>query len=141
MLKQFDSIKQLKSVSADQFVSLTRPVKAHLCKTNALQLLNNLFMIQAFHNGIDLSKLKLSKEATISTQADRQLLEKEFSAHVKEILGSLNNLVQDRNLDLFMEVLAEQTKNLAARLGKQGPIDKKVERAIKLELTERCLQL
>ena len=40
----------------------------------------------------------------------------------------LNQLVQDKNLDDFMGILGEETKNLAARLGKQGAIDKKVER-------------
>jgi hypothetical protein len=46
--------------------------------------------------------------------------------------------VQDRNLDAFMTNLSEETKNLAARLGKVGAIDKKVERAIKTELMERA---
>lgn len=36
-----------------------------------------------------------------------------------------------------MDILGEETKNLAARLGKQGTIDKKVERQIKLDLSER----
>ena len=36
-----------------------------------------------------------------------------------------------------MEFLGDQTKNLAARLGKQGAIDKKVERQIRLDLQER----
>ena len=33
-----------------------------------------------------------------------------------------------------MEYLSENAKNLACRLGKQGNLDKKVERATKLEL-------
>lgn len=39
-----------------------------------------------------------------------------------------------------MECLGEETKNLAARLGKQGAIDKKVERQIKIDLMEKCRQ-
>jgi len=37
-----------------------------------------------------------------------------------------------------MDILGEETKNLAARLGKQGAIDKKVEKQIRLDLTEQC---
>ena len=66
---------------------------------------------------------------------------KDFSAHIKEILGTLSQHVTDKSLDKFVDYLGEETKNLAARLGKQGPIDKKVERQIRLDLTERCRQL
>lgn len=127
-----------KSVSAEQVQTTVGPVKAHLCKTAAASLLNKLFMIQHFHNGIDLSKHQLS---VISSAQDRAAVLKDFSAHVKEILGTLSQLVTDKNLDKFMEYLGEETKNLAARLGKQGAIDKKVERQIRLDLIERCRQM
>ena len=35
-----------------------------------------------------------------------------------------------------MGILCEETKNLAARLGKQGAMDKKVERQIKSDLVQ-----
>ena len=71
---------------------------------------------------------------TISSNNDRCAVLGEFAAHIKDILGMLNQLVQDKNLDEFMGILGEEAKNLAARLGKQGAIDKKVERSIKSDL-------
>ena len=37
-------------------------------------------------------------------------------------------------MEAFLTYLGENTKNLAVRLGKQGSLDKKVERALRLEL-------
>jgi hypothetical protein len=112
-------------------MSAIGPVKAYLCKTQAQSLLNKLCSIQAFHNGVNLDKFTLSRvndTPTISSNSDRLEIIKEFTAHIKDILSMLNQLVQDKNLDDFMGILGEETKNLAARLGKQDAIDKKVER-------------
>ena len=43
----------------------------------------------------------------------------------------------ERHFDEFFGYLAENIKNTAVRLGKQGTMDKKVERAIKQSLLER----
>jgi len=40
-----ETIKALKNVTAEQFQSIAGPVKAYLCKTYGLSLLNKLFMI------------------------------------------------------------------------------------------------
>ena len=46
-------------------------------------------------------------------------------------------MIQERDVKGFMELLSEEVKNLAARLGKVGAIDKKVERGIKSDLMAR----
>lgn len=58
-------------------------------------------MIQAFHNGVDLSKLPEgsfttdpeTQSLTVETAQDKQNLLKEFVTHIKEILGTLNKQV------------------------------------------------
>jgi hypothetical protein len=50
------------------------------------------------------------------------------------IFNDLATFIQENDLDQFMGYLAENAKNLACRLGKQGALDKKVERSLKQEL-------
>lgn len=74
-------------------MSAIGPVKAYLCKTQTQSLLNKIVSIQAFHNGINLEKFPLTRvndTATISSNADRLEIIKEFTAHIKDILSMLN---------------------------------------------------
>ena len=125
------------------FQAVWTPVKAHLCKNLATSILNKLFMAQAFHNGIDFSaafapgKLSVQEDGetpTIATAQDRNLAIKAFQKHLQTIFGDLGSLVQEKDLEAFLAYLGENAKNLAVRLGKQGSLDKKVERALRLEL-------
>ena len=95
--------------------------------------------IQAFHNDINLqnnpektlSRDPKTKLYYIATQADRLLIAKKFQPHIKEIFLQLNSCVQEKRFTDFFSSIAENVKNLAIRLGKQGVMDKKVEKAIK----------
>jgi len=49
----------------------------------------------------------------------------------------LGYLCTERSFDDFFAYLGENIKNTAVRLGKQGTMDKKVERACKQSLMER----
>jgi len=42
--------------------------------------------------------------------------------------------IAEKKFDQFFSILAEEVKNLAVRLGKQGVQDKKVEKGIKSKL-------
>ncbi len=50
------------------------------------------------------------------------------------IIEQLFTLLINKEIKDFVEVLSEQVKNLAARLGKTGTLDKKVEKQIKSDL-------
>lgn len=45
--------------------------------------------------------------------------------------------LESRDLVGFMGLLSEEIKNLGFRLGKTGPLDKKVERQIKTDLLDQ----
>ena len=51
VLKQADNLK--KKIGGDTFNASWAPIKAFLSKNYATNLLNKLFMSQAFHNSID----------------------------------------------------------------------------------------
>jgi hypothetical protein len=50
------------------------------------------------------------------------------------IIEQLFTLLINKEIKDFVEVLSEEVKNLAARLGKTGTLDKKVEKQIKSDL-------
>jgi hypothetical protein len=50
------------------------------------------------------------------------------------IIEQLFTLLINKEIKDFVEVLSEEVKNLAARLGKTGTLDKKVEKLIKSDL-------
>ena len=70
----------------------------------------------------------------MSSVADRALVVKKFQAHIKEIFVQLGACVQEKRFHDFFDYAADNIKNLAVRLGKQGAMDKKVEKSIKQRL-------
>ena len=61
------------------------------------------------------------------------MVSKAFQKHLTAIFSELQGFVHANDLEQFVAFLSEEAKNLAVRLGKQG-LDKKVEKAIKIEL-------
>ena len=53
---------------------------------------------------------------------------KKFQKHIKIIIEQLFTLLINKEIKDFVDVLSEEVKNLAARLGKTGTLDKKVEK-------------
>ena len=98
-------------------------------------------MSQAFHNGIDFStafqpgKLTtVNDEVIITTAQDRATVIKSYQKHLQVIFNDMAALISESDIESFLGYVAENAKNLACRLGKQGALDKKVERALKSEL-------
>ena len=97
-------------------------------------------MTQAFHNGIDFNTAFAGKltmvedQAVILTAKDREVAKKAFQTHIQVIFTDMHTFISENDIESLMGYLAENAKNLACRLGKQGNLDKKVERTIKLEL-------
>lgn len=63
------------------FESISGPVKAHWCKTEASTLLNKIVVVQAFYNNVNLGSLTLPKDPKtgqpqVCTAADRKLVAK-----------------------------------------------------------------
>ena len=130
-----------KRMDEDGFIAIWTPVKAYLCKAQGMNLLNKLFMAQAFHNGIDLNtafqpgKLTtVEEQVVVTTAADRAIVIKAFQKHLQLIFAEMASYLSDNDIESFMSYLGENAKNLACRLGKQGTMDKKVERALKMDL-------
>ena len=53
---------------------------------------------------------------------------KKFQKHIREIFQTLELKLESNDLVGFVGFLSEEIKNLGFRLGKTGPLDKKVER-------------
>lgn len=64
----------------------------------------------------------------VANANDRKLVQKQFQKHVNLIFEELGKAVSEREFDQFMQVMADNIKNLGARI-KQ--MDKKIERRIK----------
>ena len=56
---------------------------------------------------------------------------KVFQKHLQAIFNDLSSFISENKLESFIGYLDENAKNLAVRLGKQGALDKKVERVMK----------
>jgi len=50
------------------------------------------------------------------------------------IFADLGSLLNENDIEAFLGYVAENAKNLAIRLGKQGTLDKKVEKSLKQDL-------
>jgi hypothetical protein len=59
------------------------------------------------------------------------LITSKFQAHIKEIFVELGVRIKENRFNEYFDIIAENIKNLAVRLGKQGVMDKKVEKATK----------
>lgn len=105
-------------------------------------LLNKIVTVQAFHNNVNLSQFEQlsldpqTKEKAILTQPDRALVVKRFQKHIQEIFNTLGTMITERKFEEFFAFAGENVKNLAVRLGKQGAMDKKVEKQIKATLLQ-----
>ena len=97
-------------------------------------------MTQAFHNGIDFNTAFAGKltmvedQAVIVTAKDREVAKKAFQTHIQVIFTDMHTFISENDIESFMGYLGENAKNLACRLGKQGNLDKKIERTMKIEL-------
>lgn len=96
----------------------------HLTKSITEPLLEGILKIQCFHNEV---KYEENFVPTI----------RKLQKHLQEIFVRLRETCQQKKPDAFVECLSEEIKNLAARLGKVGALDKKVERQIKSTLMSK----
>ena len=113
-----------------EYESIIAPVKAFLAKSECQSFLNKLCIVQAFYNNINLTTLQISNvdgQPTVQNLNDRKVVIKQFQKHIIQIFEALNKQVSDKNFDDFMGILAENIKNLGARI-KQ--LDKKVEKRV-----------
>lgn len=83
--------------------------------TEATPLLNEIIQLQALHNKVAIEK---TNAATL----------RHFMKHIRDIFSALETMIEEKNLADFVVLLSEEVKNLGCRLGKTGPLDKKVER-------------
>jgi hypothetical protein len=70
----------------------------------------------------------------VSVENNRNATLKKFQKHIREIFINLEEKINQQDLNGFVALLSEEIKNLGCRLGKTGPLDKKVEKQIKGDL-------